>query len=271
MVRQSARTGTAQRRATVLAEVLAGRGTVAELTRALGISAATARRDLQFLAERGQATRTYGGAVRSARPIELTLDQKAQAHRACKDEIAAHAASLVADGDVLVLDAGTTTGRLAHHLRERSGLTVLSNGVNTLLTLRDCDAIELIVLGGRLRHTSQALLGPLAEDTLRHVFAGKAFLGADGVDPVRGLSCPTLEQASLKTLMAARSREVYVLADHSKLGEAPFAYFAALPSPVTVITDSRASPAQLAALSRNPQLAVVQARTGLPTAGGGRT
>jgi DeoR family fructose operon transcriptional repressor len=110
----------------------------------------------------GSATRTYGGAAPCARPIELTLAQKEQAGRDRKDAIAAHAASLVSAGDVLILDAGTTTGRLALHLRERAGLTVLTNGVNTLLTLREREGIELIALGGRLRHTSQAFLGPLA-------------------------------------------------------------------------------------------------------------
>jgi DeoR family fructose operon transcriptional repressor len=256
MTREDGRLRPAARREVVLGEVLAGRGTVAELSRRLGISPATVRRDLRFLVAQGSATRTYGGAAPCARPIELTLAQKEQAGRDRKDAIAAHAASLVSAGDVLILDAGTTTGRLALHLRERAGLTVLTNGVNTLLTLREREGIELIALGGRLRHTSQAFLGPLAENTLRHVVADKVFLGADGIVAGRGISCPTLEQASLKALMAAQAREVYVLADHAKLGAAPFPYFAPLATPVTLITDAEAAPGQLAALERDPRLRV---------------
>src|SRR5579884_3296250 len=155
------------RREVILAEVLAGRGTVAELSERLGVSPATVRRDLKLLAEQGQATRTYGGAVTGPRAAEWTLGQKERHAGPEKDLIAAHAAALVADGDVLLLDAGTTTGRLAHHLRDRAGLTVLTNGINTLVTLSHCPDITLITLGGQLRHTSQALIGPLAEETLR--------------------------------------------------------------------------------------------------------
>jgi DeoR family fructose operon transcriptional repressor len=247
------------RRELILAELLAGRATVAELSERLGVSAATIRRDLRLLADQGRATRTYGGAVSGPHSIERTLRQKECTASREKDAIARRAASLVADGDVLVLDAGTTTGRLAHYLPCRAGLTVLTNGINTLVTLSHSEGITLITLGGQLRHTSQAMVGPLAEEALRHVVADKVFLGADGVLAERGLSCPTLEQASLKTLMASRAREVYVLADHTKLGVAPFPFFAPLTSPATVITDDRAGAAQIAALERAPHVRVAVA------------
>ncbi|MGH3436202.1 MAG: DeoR/GlpR family DNA-binding transcription regulator [Sciscionella sp.] len=256
MAETSRRPRPTARRELLLTEVLAGRGTVSELSERFDISPATVRRDLQLLAAQGRATRTYGGAVGRTHPAELTLEAKEHAWRGRKDAIAAYAASVVGERDVLVLDAGTTTGRLAHHLRGRDGLTVLTTGVNTLLTLHDCDGIELVVLGGRLRHTSQALLGPLTEAALRHVVADKVFLGVDGIAADRGISCPTLEQASLKSLMAAQAREVYVLADHSKLSQAPFPYFAPLTSPVTLITDADAAPARIAELERDPHLRV---------------
>lgn len=254
-----------KRRELLLTEVLAGRGTVPELAACFEISPATVRRDLQRLAAEGRATRTYGGAVAGSRPAELTLEAKEHAWRGHKDAIAEYAATLVVEGDVLVIDAGTTTGRLAHHLRGRDGLTVLTTGVNTLLTLHDCADIELIVLGGRLRHTNQALVGPLAEDTLRHVVADKVFLGADGIAAARGISCPTLEQASLKALMAAQAREVYVLADHSKLGEAPFPYFAPLTVPVTVIADADTDAGTIAELEHDSHIHVERA-AGAPRA-----
>jgi DeoR family transcriptional regulator, fructose operon transcriptional repressor len=248
------------RREVILTELVAGRATVAELSERFAVSPATIRRDLRLLADQGRATRTYGGAVRGPRPIERTLDEKEGTASREKDVIARYAASLVADGDVLVLDAGTTTGRLAHYLRDRAGLTVLTNGINTLVTLSHSDGITLITLGGQLRHTSQAMVGPLAEEALRHVVADKVFLGSDGVLAERGLSCPTLEQASLKTLMASRAREVYVLADHSKLGAAPFPFFAPLASPTTVVTDAWAPAARVAELERAPHVRVTVAR-----------
>ncbi|GAA5174069.1 DeoR/GlpR family DNA-binding transcription regulator [Pseudonocardia eucalypti] len=244
------------RRDLIYAELLAGRGTVAELCALLGVSAATVRRDLRLLTDQGRATRTYGGAVTGPLPLERTLGQKERRAEAEKDAIARCAAAEVRDGEVLILDAGTTTGRLAHHLAERDGLTVLTNGINTLVTLSHRPSITLITLGGQLRHTSQALVGPLAEETLRHVVADRVFLGADGVLAERGLSCPTLEQASLKALMASRARAVYVLADHTKLGAAPFPFFAPLTTPATLITDAGAPASAVAALDQDPHLRV---------------
>jgi DeoR/GlpR family transcriptional regulator of sugar metabolism len=259
MIGSSERLRPVARREVVHAELAAGRGTVAELAALLNVSPATVRRDLRSLTEQGRATRTYGGAVQRSPQAERTLDEKERRAAAEKDAIAATAASLVAQGDVLVLDAGTTTGQLAWHLRGRVGLTVLTNGINTLITLRDRADVTLITLGGQLRHPSQALIGPLAEETLRHVYADKVFLGADGVVADRGLSCPSLEQASLKALMASRAREVYVLVDRSKLGVAPFPFFAPLPGPVTLITDAGATPGQIAAIERDPHLRVRKA------------
>jgi DeoR/GlpR family transcriptional regulator of sugar metabolism len=247
-----------ERRDLVLAEVVAGRGTVAELAEALDVSAATIRRDLQRLTDAGLAWRTYGGAVGGRHPLERTLSQKELSSRRQKDAIAGDAASLIGEEDVLVLDAGTTTGRLAHHLRGRS-LTVVTNGVNTVATLAEDDGVELIVLGGQLRHTSQAMVGPMAEEALRHLVADKVFLGADGVVAGRGICCPTMEQASLKAQMAARGREVVVLADHSKLGAAPYPFFAPLRGPTTVVTDAGAPPEQLGAAAADPHLTLLVA------------
>src|SRR5690606_15165397 len=97
-------------------------------------------------------------------------------------------------------------------------LTVVTPGVNTLMALHDDEAVEVIVTGGQLRHVNQGLLGPLAERAFDFLSADKVFLGAEALDPDRGISCPTLSQARLKSLMAQSAREVFVLADRSKFG-----------------------------------------------------
>lgn len=244
----------AERRDAVLAGVIAGNGRVEDLASRLGVSTATVRRDLAHLVAAGMVARTYGGAVTGPRPLEQRLRQKERSHREEKHAIAAEAADLVEAGDVLVLDAGTTTGRLAWHLRHRSGLTVITNGTNSLVTLAEADGLEVIVLGGRLRHSTQGMVGPMAEEALRYVLADKVFLGADGVAAGRGLSCPTLEQAALKRLMASRGRKVFVLADHFKIGQGPFAYWTPFDQRVTVITDEGVTPAQVAALEQDPHV-----------------
>ncbi|MET8010031.1 DeoR/GlpR family DNA-binding transcription regulator [Streptomyces sp. NPDC005271] len=233
---------TAQRRGDMLREVLAGNGDIAELAVRFGVSVSTIRRDLQHLAEEGHIHRTYGGAVAGEHTAERTLDEKESGNRAQKEAIAQVAAEWVADGDVVLIDAGTTTGRLARHLRSRDGLTVITNSTTALRHLADAPGVELIVLGGRVRRPNGAILGPAGEDMLRLMTPDRVFLGADGVHARDGLSCPSLEQAHNKRLMAQCGREVCVLADATKLGSSPFPYHALPQRPWTLLTDGGAEP-----------------------------
>lgn len=178
--------------------------------------------------------------------------------RAEKDAIARRAADIV-NHDVVILDAGTTTGRLAHYLRGRVGLTVVTCGLSALRELVDDPDIALVLLGGRVRHVSEGTVGPYAELTLRRITAGAAFLGADGLAAGRGICEADPAQTSLKELMAARAREVYVLADSTKLGHPPLDAWAPLDRPWTLVTDSAARPDQLAPFRDLPNVRVLVA------------
>ncbi|RAJ63553.1 DeoR family transcriptional regulator [Streptomyces sp. Amel2xB2] len=236
------RRGTEKRRDDILREVLAGNGDIARLAARFGISVSTVRRDLQQLAGDGHVHRTYGGAVAGGHTAERTLDEKESGSREQKEAIARTAAGQVADGDVVLIDAGTTTGRLARALAARSGITVVTNSTIALRHLAEAHGVELVVLGGRVRRPNGAILGPEGEETLRRLTPDLVFLGADGLHPRDGLCCPSLEQAHAKELMAARSREVFVLADASKLGAGPFPYHARPAGPWTLVTDEGAEP-----------------------------
>lgn len=253
------RQGTARRRDEILREVLAGNGDIAELAARFGISVSTVRRDLQQLAGDGHVHRTYGGAVADGRTAELSLDEKESGNRAQKEAIALAAAGRVADGDVVLLDAGTTTGRLARVLRSRSGLTVITNSTIALRHLADAEGVELIVLGGRVRRPNGAILGPEGEETLRRLTPDVVFLGADGLHARDGISCPALEQAHSKELMAERGREVFVLADASKLGRSPFPYHARQTLPWTLVTDAGAPAAAVSEFEAAANCAVLTA------------
>lgn len=235
-----ARTTTRQRRAALLDAVQGGDGNIQQLADRFEVSASTIRRDLAELARDGHVVRTYGGALDSAHGLERSLREKDASNAAEKDAIARAAAAEIADGEIVLLDAGTTTGRVARHLTHRRGLTVVTNGLPVILAVADNPEIELIVLGGRLRHPNEAIVGTSVHEQLRNIAPDRVFLGADGLDPVRGLCCPTLEQAQLKQAMAGLGRERYVLADHSKFGLSPFSYWAALDGTGTIITDAAA-------------------------------
>jgi DeoR family fructose operon transcriptional repressor len=253
------RQGTARRRDDILREVRAGNGGTTELAHRFGISVSTVRRDLQQLAGYGHIHRTYGGAVAGGHIGERTLDEKESGNRAQKEAIARAAAEHVHEGDVILIDAGTTAGWLARLLQARSALTVITNSTIALRHLAEAEGIELIVLGGRVRRPNGAILGPEGEETLRRLTPDVVFLGADGVHARDGLSCPTLEQAHAKELMAERGREVFVLADASKLGDSPFPYHASHPGPWTLVTDAGAAPERLREFTADGKCEVVTA------------
>ncbi|MFI6703768.1 DeoR/GlpR family DNA-binding transcription regulator [Streptomyces sp. NPDC050509] len=248
----------ADRRALILRMVAAdGTAAVEELARTLAVTPSTIRRDLAQLTEQGKLARTYGGAITPGHTPEPSLNQRSGLAVAEKDRIARWAAARIAHGDTVILDAGTTTGRLAHHVRGRSELTVITNGLTTLVELAEADGVEVITLAGTLRHVSHGFVGPLAELTLSRLTADKVFLGADGLDAKLGICEASLQQTSLKELMAARGAELYVLADSSKFGQRPFTAWAPLDRAWTLVTDTGASDEQLAPFRQLEHVTVV--------------
>jgi DeoR family fructose operon transcriptional repressor len=221
---------TRERRAKLLGEVRDGAGNIQELADRFRVSPSTIRRDLTVLARDGHVVRTYGGAV------EHSVREKKAQNFTEKDEIAKAAAETVRDGEVIVLDAGTTTGRLATHLAHRE-LTVVTNGLTAIVALAESASVELIVLGGRLRHPNEAIVGATVVEQLRHIGADRVFLGADGFSEQRGLCSPSLEQAHLKHAMLHCARHAYVLVDRSKIGHEPFHYWTPLDRRHTVLTN----------------------------------
>ncbi|TLP77516.1 DeoR/GlpR family DNA-binding transcription regulator [Nesterenkonia sphaerica] len=214
---------------------------VEDLSRTFGVSVATIRRDLDSLGRNGLITRTYGGAVLGHPRTEQTLREREISNAAGKDAIAREAAALVPPGATVLLDAGTTTGRLSHYLARIPQLTVFTNGLNALNVLVESELdIQVVALGGVLRHTNQALVGPLAETMVRNVYADFAFLGTDCLDVERGFSSRTLEQNSLKQLMVAQARHTVIVADSSKLNTTWSTYWTALPSACQILTDADA-------------------------------
>jgi DeoR family fructose operon transcriptional repressor len=219
----------------LLEAVRDGSGGIAELAEEFGVSESTIRRDLASLAGAGHVVRTYGGAL-DAGPERSARDQDHE-HATAKDAIARKAAALVRDGEVVLLDAGTITERLARHLAHRAGLTVVTNGVPAIRELAGFPGIDLIVLGGRVRHPGEAILGESVLAQLRHISPDRVFLGADGLVPGRGLCCSSLEQSVVKHSMLHAGAEAYVLADRSRLDQAPFPYWAPLDREYRLITD----------------------------------
>ncbi|MFZ5827306.1 MAG: DeoR/GlpR family DNA-binding transcription regulator [Bacillota bacterium] len=222
---------------------------VGELSLEFGVSESTIRRDLRELEDSGLLERTHGGALPAESTLaEPTFAEKTDQQATEKRAIGVMAASLVRDGDSVILDAGTTTLEVARALRGRQNLTVVTNAFHIAAELADVESIHVVVTGGSVRGTTLALVGPTAERSLGEINADWAFIGTNGIDLERGLSTPTQAEASVKRQMIAAARQVVVVADSSKVGKVAFATIAPLSTAQVLVTDQGADPDFVAAL-----------------------
>ncbi|WP_031470717.1 DeoR/GlpR family DNA-binding transcription regulator [Sciscionella sediminilitoris] len=188
----------------------------AALAGSLGVSASTIRRDLAELSKQGTLTRVHGGAHAEAdADVDMPFANVAAIAPEDKDAVAGRALELVNDGDVLLLDIGTTVAHLARRLRGRR-VTVLTSSLAVLDELREDECVELLVLGGLVRRTYHSLVGALTEDALRQVRADRAFIGASGVRGDGQVLDSTLVETPIKRALIAAAGQVVLLADKGK-------------------------------------------------------
>lgn len=192
-----------------------GPSSVHELARELGVSASTVRRDLRRLDQDGELRRVYGGASIAAGPAEKSFPESLGTQGAVKEAVAGRGAALVAEGEVVLLDIGTTTMHLARRLHGRQ-LTVITSSLAVLDELRDDPGIQLVVLGGVVRRNYRSLVGSLTEAALREVCADRVFLGCTGIRSNGDVLDDTSIETPLKQAMIRASRSVVLLGRSGK-------------------------------------------------------
>jgi DeoR family transcriptional regulator, aga operon transcriptional repressor len=215
-----------------------GRVLVTELAGQFETSQVTIRKDLEILHAHGLVHRTHGGALpaREGALEDPTLREKEKLHRQEKLRIAETAAAKVKEGQVLILDSGTTTTAIARALRNFKSLTIITNAVNIAAELAGT-AVEVILTGGTLRKNSFSLVGPIAEETLRRLSADLLFLGVDGFDVQFGLSTPNLLEAKVNRVMVEVAKKTVAVCDSSKFGRRSLSLIAPPSALQEVITD----------------------------------
>ncbi|QSR19627.1 transcriptional repressor AgaR [Novosphingobium sp. KA1] len=195
---------------------------VTDLSERYGVSMQTIRKDLHFLARKGVAERSYGGAI-SADAVNVVaeppLETKRAANPDAKSRIGAMAAAMVRPGDSVVLDSGTTTLQIAHHLPDDEEITVLTNDLDILCALARKEHIRVVMLGGALRRRNRAFYGAQTESALSDLHVDKLFLGVDGFDFERGITTHYEPEAMLNRKMAKAARQVIAVTDRSKFGK----------------------------------------------------
>ncbi|MEV7546445.1 DeoR/GlpR family DNA-binding transcription regulator [Streptomyces sp. NPDC089915] len=231
---------------------------------ALGVSAATIRRDLDQLAEQQLLVRTRGGAVPHGVSYELPLRYRTSRRAAEKRRISEAVAALITPGEVVGLTGGTTTTEVARALAARPdlaggspALTVVTNALNIAGELVIRPQFKIVLTGGVARPQSYELTGPLAQQTLGRLTVDTAVVGVDAFDPADGAATRHEDEAAVNALLCERARRVVVAADSTKLGVRAFARICPTATVHTLVTDT-ALPAPLAAAFEGAGVGVVR-------------
>jgi DeoR family transcriptional regulator, fructose operon transcriptional repressor len=216
-----------------------GRVVVAGLAAELDVTPETVRRDLTALERMGLVRRVHGGAIPVERlGFEPALADRERMFSTEKERIAKAALDELPDGGAIIIDAGSTTVRLADLLPTDRELIVVTHALPVATLLAGRPNITLHLVGGQLRGRTLAAVGAWAERSLADVRVDVAFLGTNGLTVENGLTTPDLAEAMVKRALVAAARRTVVLADHSKVGRTDLALVAPLSSVDTLVTDS---------------------------------
>lgn len=216
---------------------------VSELCEQLKVSAVTIRKDLKLLEDKGLLFRTHGGASLENPYInDRPINEKEKISVSEKSDISKKAAELIKDNDSIMIASGTTVQQLARSITNKGSLNVITSSLNVALELLNHQNIQVIQLGGNLRHSSSSVTGHYAQHILEHISCSLLFLGVDGIDLDYGCTTTSLEEALLNQKMMEASQRTIILADSSKFGKKSFGRICGLEQVDQVITDSGISP-----------------------------
>ncbi|HSI58083.1 MAG TPA: DeoR/GlpR family DNA-binding transcription regulator [Ideonella sp.] len=230
------------------------------LSAELGLSEDTIRRDLRELAQEGLLQRVHGGAL----PASQALADFSQRRHVATDEkaaIARAAAGLVADGQVVFVDGGTTAVQWARALAPTLRATVITHSPSVAVELAGHAHVEVVIIGGRLFKHSVVAVGATAIESIARFHADLYFMGVTGVHPQAGLTTGDMEEASVKRALMAAAAETVVMASSEKLNAASPHVIAPLAQAATLVVSPQAPKATLAAC-RKLGLQVVVAPAG---------
>ena len=218
---------------------------VQELSKRLGTSEVTIRRDLSELEEIGKLKRVHGGAMRNEQissSIEPKFSQLANDNVSFKEQIADYAMGMIKDSTAIMLDASSTVLMLAQRIRKRKWkeLTVVTNSVRVIMELVDCEGIELVLIGGQVRKNLVSCAGFLAEMQLKQLKVDISFLGINGIDlEENAMTTPNLSEAAIKRAMFKCTKKSIILADHSKFNRSYLGMECAASDVDLIITDDQ--------------------------------
>jgi DeoR family fructose operon transcriptional repressor len=216
-----------------------GRVEVKQLAEQLDVTPETIRRDLTALDRLGVLRRVHGGAIPVERlGIERAVSEREERLTSEKDRIAKTALDALPDGGSIIIDAGTTTVRVARMLPTDRELMVVTHSLPVANLVAALPNVTVYLLGGIVRARTLAAVGDWTRANLASVFVDVAFLGTNGITAEHGLTTPDIGEAAVKRALVGSARRTVVLADHTKFGREDFAHICSLHDIDTVISDT---------------------------------
>ncbi len=219
------------------------------LSEQLGLSEDTIRRDLRELAAAGQLQRVHGGALPLA-AAEADFSARQQLAPQEKMAIGRAAAQMVRNGQVVLVDGGTTAVQLARHLPAALRATVVTHSPSVAVELAHHAGVEVMLIGGRLFRHSMVAVGAQAMEAIARVRADLYFMGVTGVHAQAGLTTGDAEEAAVKRALMAAAAETVVLASSEKLGAASAYVINPLAAAATLVVAPTVPAATLAPLRK---------------------
>lgn len=229
----------AERRKKILQKIeQAGVVEINRLAEEFGVSTMTIRRDLDYLEAEQKIIRTYGGAMlRQDNLREYPFGWKDERHVAEKEAIARMAVTLIGEGQSVILDAGSTTLRLARELIRFQDLLLVTNDIKIASEMVDVPGIRVLLTGGELKPQIYSLEGHFSVSMLSRLQVDTAFIGCDAFDAERGAMSNSLSKVAIKQAMLNCARRRILLADASKCGQRALATFADWDQFHAIVTD----------------------------------
>ena len=223
-----------------IVELISQKGAVSisRLVVELGVSVSTVRRDIDVLAKAGQVVRVHGGATSASsfsyETRDRAMDEKYQINASQKDAIGRYAASLIEPGDFVYIDAGSTTEALVNHIETPDATYVTNSIVHARKLVRK--GFRTLMVGGELKRSTEALVGPEVLDGLDRYHFTKGFWGTNGATRAQGYTTPDVNEAQVKHLSMKHTGVRYVLCDADKIGRVAPVTFAPFSSACLITT-----------------------------------
>jgi DeoR family glycerol-3-phosphate regulon repressor len=227
-----------------------GTMTVADLSKTLGVSEETVRRDAKVLEDRGDILKLHGSLALPHQVGEAPFERRMRENAEIKRVIAKSAVKLVADGDSLIIDTGTTTSILAQELRNRRGLTVVTNSSDIARTLATVNGNRVYMAGGELKADNGAAFGPPAVEFISRFRVRHSFISIAALHAVDGPMDMAFEEAELARMALSRSDSRIILSDSSKFGKTALVKVCDFSEINQLITDAMPPPDLTAALDK---------------------